>query len=670
MIVDLSAPSLLKEEHYLFSKAVSVKKKLLSSSDGVFIHGKRGTGKTTVLLTLKELLKEEGKLFTLPMADLSANVQSLILYLLAYIKEVHYEKLLELELEELFYKLEKNFPVFLKCFPERASRFLCEKDLSELLDKNELSYLETLQFFLKEFLRGVGKERFVLLVDDFDLSLETELLARIVVELSVFLKGSALAVVGAGDLENLEDRLFNFFKRQLSEEKARELSRSYTEKLFPLQNVIELTPVRAQFLLGKKPKITLRWEKGKGSLEELLAEHPTFKEILGKRKEVLTVLFDGLPLRKLVQFLKAVEEKTKRAKEGGACASEVALSEELIALLSDRVPYGRLLKFELSNKVGEEAEPQEVWSLFRSLNEFLKALFEREKPLREALLGPEPLRFMGFLKSYNREVYALLYLWLLEALLYGGKAFYPLFATVLGFIYGLPSLYGALRKGSPAKVSFTDYLKLAELTHPLDYDDSMNMLLAASEAFLNLRVAKMRRFLLFGKLKKASRGADLHVYYYRLPLSAYAYKEPSLVKKEFIYDLYSYDLPEEGVHLEKAEELFLRKLSAFRHFYRERLLAEPELLDRRVENVIRRSFNVVFKNGVTNKDYKSFIGTYLPFLLLVVAFESYDDFWASAAFRQHLYRSAVSFEAILKEVEDSLSEEVKRFFTELLSDEL
>jgi Cdc6-like AAA superfamily ATPase len=127
-------------------------------STNIFINGERGVGKTSVLLTIYDHLQRNQELEVLPIIDLSTNVQSILIYLLAYLKKKYYE-LLDSEsccdgkLDELFYNLEVNFPIFLKCFCNSSCEIICKEDISSLLEKNEIEFLKNLHIFIDKLLR-------------------------------------------------------------------------------------------------------------------------------------------------------------------------------------------------------------------------------------------------------------------------------------------------------------------------------------------------------------------------------------------------------------------------------------------------------------------------------------------------------------------------------------
>ncbi|RTZ59596.1 MAG: hypothetical protein DSZ31_03685 [Gammaproteobacteria bacterium] len=88
----------------------------------IFISGSRGTGKTSILLTLRNSLKDDERIEIIEPIDLSVNYTGIIFYILSYFKE-KIEKSFKptdccssSKLEELFDKLVNNFPKFLKCF--------------------------------------------------------------------------------------------------------------------------------------------------------------------------------------------------------------------------------------------------------------------------------------------------------------------------------------------------------------------------------------------------------------------------------------------------------------------------------------------------------------------------------------------------------------------------
>jgi len=692
----------LEEKFFLYPYVNKAKEKLMEflqieSNDeeqneffatNLFINGKRGTGKTSIILTLKRDLGKDDRFLVLPIIDLSTNVQSVLLYLFAYIKENFYDLLAgqsccSEKLDEIFYKLEINFPVFLKCFCENSCKYLCETNIEEILDKNELDYLNLLKNFLTSFLHILNKKRLVILIDDFDLVVDEKTLIKIVIELAVFLNQQEVIIIGAGDLENLQRRLFHFFKKDLDDDKAQELAKSYIEKLFAFRNVININPID---IFSFKESVRIKYENNEKavSLDAFLKRHESIKRLLPKHEEVVYYILDGLPIRQLVQFLKALDEKARLLeKSNETLLSDYLISSILVLLVLDSAPFAGLLKTDFSIRIKkdskgklkvEDISPIEIWNAFKSFNDFLKELFNDEhfknvfiwKTIEDFKNSRH--RFISYLKGSNKRIYSLVYMWLFEMFLFLGRGFYPLLGITLSFLYGLPNVIARLKlskdRAGQSKtkkpqyeetirlLTFEDYIEIAEFSDYKDFDDSLNYLLVNYNGDVRHEGKDKSRYVLFGKIREGVKPyRDLRFYIYKLLHNTYV---AQLINNEFkdekglpdllIYDVYSYEeIDKEPDYGEKNwKKLFFIKLKFLKEFYYTKLTdndfeLDPETFDKRVNNLIKRAIHIAFRESVQNSLYKNIFSVYFPFLLILAALTDYKDAWSTILFRKELY---------------------------------
>jgi len=703
----------------------------------IFINGKRGTGKTSVLLTVYKEIKNDNDLLVLPIIDLSTNIHSVLVYILSYIKNEYFEQLRASsccgeKLDDLFYKLELNFPVFLKCFcdenNETLCKYLCNKELEELLDKNELNYVFLLREFFKGFLKQLNKKKLVILIDDFDLVVDEKVLVRIIIELAIFLNLKEVIIVGAGDLENLLERLIRFFKKNIGKDKAEEVAKSYIEKLFSLRNVIDIPLVDIHYF-RQNVRIKTHDTADEGEqFDDFLRRHYSLRRILDANPEAIYYILDQIPLRQLVQFLKAVYERVENLRAATQNnlikLADYLVSPILISLFADDVFYGKLLKTDFNNEVegiinqnGELEEARlkngpsqdDIWFAFKSFNIFLRELFNKEPHIREAFIWDSINnfrdsfhRFFPLLKAYNHKLYSILYIWLSEMFIYLGPRLYPLIAITLSFLYGLPNVIIRLAPGNTDKLlTIRDYMEVIELSDAVAFDDSLNYLLASYRVWINYKRAL--NYLLFGKIYLGARGYwDLRAYFYKLLHNTYVafYIEDNRdceslrqsgtrgrhllqlqnILRNLLYDIYSFEQEEEnqeGQQPQRQQQVFIycQRLMTLRNHYRDifqnnfNFISDPERFDKRIHNIIRRSIEVTFRQNITNNNYKYLFSMYFPFLLLVTALENYDVRLPTILFQERFWGGRIDLGGMLNEVVEDLGridESLRNFFNQLI----
>ncbi len=607
-------------------------------STNIFIHGKRGTGKSSVLLTIyEEIRKDENykeNLIVLPIIDVSTNIQSVLIYFIACLKDIYGESADNLDccdesLDELLYKLEINFPVFLKCFCDSPCKTLCEKELEDLLDKNEIKYLENIYEFISKFLRKKSKKKILLLIDDFDLAYENKTIIRLLVELGIFLNHRDVIIIGAGDYENLIRRVKayveEFFKgSQHGNEKAiNDIANSYIEKLFPLRNRVNLRLIDS-FVVRNKIKVKVENdddsnEDKKISVNEFLKQHPTFNKLIEIDKEdVIYKLFDNMSIRSFIQTLKAINEKIvfiKSKVNNNVELKDVLISDILILMASGAYDIVRYLSTNLyipiklnknrnniqasvieTQKRNKEEITSQVWQLFVDFHKFIEGVLEtymKDKDEDKFNFNWKSIsdykdyryKFFVLLKMKEPLLYNVFYMWMFEILTYLGKYTAPLFLIVWNYIYGI---YIAVHrsaseiKGKPKENeeiykeilnhNISAYLKLSYPYNYEEFERSLNLI----NYTLNIKArGDFKEHILFTKILKYERGQSYLYYPYRFLLNVFLSILPNMkdISQEniFIYDEFSYEEPEDDEREDKGKKKQEVKDEEIKAKYKEKL---------------------------------------------------------------------------------------------------
>lgn len=547
------------------------------------------------------------------------------------------------KLDEILYKLEINFPIFLKCFCKSACEVICKEDLQILLERNEIDYLEDLNSFIKTFLEKIGKRKLVIIIDDFDIAYDSKVIVRLLIELGVFLNHRDVIIIGAGDFENLYARLKGTLKEQLKLEQdyknLERIVRSYIEKVFPFRNTVTIEPIDIYSLIENG--IEVKWgenENARGTLKDFLRRHYTLRKIFDQRnEESIYILLDKKNIRTLVQILKFIDERVKilekltNQNNIDIYLKDILISNVFISLASSQKPYVNVLETDINVSIKAENENNEtrivvneqnlrslyhqVWKIFNSFYEFLNNLFNDGFNYftweNQTEFSNDRFRFLRLVKSFNEDLYGALYIWLTEIFTYLGKYTFPLFLIVWNIIYGLPVVLFKLY-GIEKAFSVKDYLKNVDLYDFVELDNSLNLI------DYELRKAKVRDgyedFILFGKVFRYRRSATLQFHFYRFFLNSFISilnllgNLPDERKYKLIIDSYSYydeDL-EENQQQEEAWERWFNKvwrkyeeeIGCLREFYEELskfFKLEPNSFDNVVFNLVLRSKDVVFR---------------------------------------------------------------------------
>ena len=717
MILDLTKPEgakVIDENLFLYQYVKKVKEKIdefLSYNDSeenitkeffstnIFINGKRGTGKTSVLLTVYNELKTDDSyrksLEVLPIIDISTNFQSVLIYLLSYLKRYYSEKLeteacCEKNLYELLYKLEINFPILLKCICSSACEVICKEELHILLERNEINFLEELGTFISSFLKKIGKNKLVILIDDFDIPYDSKAIIRLLIELGVFLNHKDVIIIGAGDIDNLYTRLKGLLKEETKLDKNNDnlesLVRSYVEKIFPLRNIITLNLIDIYFIANN---VEIKWNNNNnnnayGKLEDFLRRHPLLRKIfdMGYKDSIYAIL-DKQPVRTLVQTLKSIDDRIKTLEKfannnnQNIFLKDVLISDVFISLALSEKHYVNTLETNVNIKVKVNMQNneinididhdnenwknlyQQVWKIFKSFNEFLNNLFNDNfngfiwRNLTE--FRNYRFRFLDLVKVYNIRLYGALYIWMMEIFVYLGWYAVPLFMIVWNIIYGLPiilfKLFNVEQRDDEALFSAKDFFNIVNLDNFVEFDNSLNLI---DHELREAKVSKdYKRFILFGKAFRYIRKGALQLHFYRFFLNLFIslfhpYLINNLTKRER-YDLiidyfsYGYDIGqelEEKETLEKIWETYEKKLEYLREFQetlREFMELEPLTFDKVIFSLILRSKDKIFRERNYGNLYKKIFILLFPFVefVSILNYGLYIE-WRSEIFKKGL----------------------------------
>jgi len=435
----------------------------------IFVSGGRGTGKTSILLTLEKELREEAKnkCEILPIINLSVNYTGIIFYLLSYFKGKVEEEFKPTsccsssELWELLDKLINNFPKFLKCFCNNDCSYLCNEELEILLDQHEIKFLENFYKFLDEIL---DSKHLILILDDIDLIPDSKILLRTFLELAVFLNHPKTIIIGAGDIENLKIRLLKALKKNIgdnncenpnNEKLYEEMVLALIDKIFPINNRIFLQKISPHILDKLKLKISSDFEKEK-DFKEFIKEHPTFG-LMDKnyRNIIVKYLFSDISLREFVQILRTIERQIDLIKETNSLrVKDILISRIFLNLYFDSSINLLKTNFDIKIKLNIEKSNNDIKIINTGdIRELETANFEAFKSFVQVLEGIIRKANIDYLETnrdilsviyaYNPKLSQLLQLWAWEINLYlkGHIYFYPLAFLTFLIIQGLAKTY-------------------------------------------------------------------------------------------------------------------------------------------------------------------------------------------------------------------------------------
>ncbi len=501
-IIDLTKDEgarILEENEFLYDFAEIIEEKIFSIlkkrenennnkieeffNTNFFIDGVRGTGKTTVLLTLRKKLKELSdstiKIDVLDTLNLSLNNTSILIYLLGYLykqltnddffcsySKNHYIKE---NILTLYSKLINGFPYFLKCIKNEDYKKLCEDDIENLIEKLEINFVSTFKKFIQNY-HELTRKDIILFLDDIDLVKDPEILYRTFVELAVVLSSEHVHIVGAGDLSNTYEILESFFgekDKNISKETIKVISKSFIDKVFPLQNRVKLENLSIVDLQNIKVKYKIKDKSQIENLKYFLKQHPTFKFLdeTSDYPNIALQIFEGYSIREFIQILRSINDTINKLYSGNRDFKihEVVISNIISKFILEDTRF--ILDFP---KVDIFLEFNEKNFKFSLKNSNLDNLYEYNKILAKKFymflfyLAQKEPKFKKFfeienitdlrkktfiplfkvLYTINKNLYLLLYIWLFEVFNYiEGKLFFlSYFLIILSLLYGLPNI--------------------------------------------------------------------------------------------------------------------------------------------------------------------------------------------------------------------------------------
>ena len=296
------------------------------TANNLFIDGRRGSGKTTILLTIKELLENKRKLDELApefkeysfkvvdsIIDTSVNTASITFYFLSWLKkqiESEYES--DLEINEQLYKTIKIFPDYLKSCEKTCLDMSPNGDIEEKLDQSDLNFRRELFKLIDMFLEKEsckGKTFLVLFMDDLDISFPPERIFKILTEIFMFLSHPKLIIISSGNYNNLLEiisckisEILNKSEKCLEKGKIRNIAKSILEKTFATHSM------HIPYLTYDNLKTFKVIVDNELSIIDFLENIPIVKLLSFDNATIFKVLFNEITLRELILILKRVKQ--------------------------------------------------------------------------------------------------------------------------------------------------------------------------------------------------------------------------------------------------------------------------------------------------------------------------------------------------------------------------
>ncbi len=308
------------------------------TANNLFIDGRRGSGKTTILLTIKDLLErnfevdipnniekelndliKELKTYSFQVVDsiidTSVNTASITFYFLSWLKkqiEKEYES--DLELNEQLHRTIKIFPDYLKSCEKTCLDMSPDGDIEEKLDQSDLNFRKELFKLIDVFLEreSCKGEKFIsLFMDDLDISFPPERIFKILTEIFMFLSHPKLIIISSGNYKNLLEIIMckiseslNHSEECLDKGKIRNIAKSILEKTFATHSM-HIPHLIYDNL--KTFKIIVD-EYNELSIIDFLESIPIVKLLSFDSATIFKVLFNEITLRELILILKRVKQ--------------------------------------------------------------------------------------------------------------------------------------------------------------------------------------------------------------------------------------------------------------------------------------------------------------------------------------------------------------------------
>ena len=713
---------ILEKELYLHQLVEDIKKELKETfkrrreevkefySSNFFISGKRGTGKTSVLITLKKEIEEDkelkDKVEILETINLSVNQNSLLSYLLSYIKSKLEEcspegPFLYKDVFPAFSKVMAGYPHFLKCSLEESLKRNCNMEVEEFLDNLEGEFLKNLRILIKNFFKD---KNLIILLDDFDLVQSKELLYRTFVEITAFFSMENIHIIAAGDLNNTYKILESFIKDSehisSDEETAKSIAQSFIDKVFPIYNRFELKTLSALEIR----ELFIKYNNSEEKLIEFLQKHPTFKILKNSNENLIYYLFENLTMRELVQVLRSISEKIKKLEN--LDAQEITINDLSVSNILARfkieehfrtleMPYSEEIKIKAEKKQDEDlkltfsVKEENIDDLIKKLalynqelgKRFFKSIYsfskknekftnafkvESAKDIEEKLKLP----MLSMISVIDRNFFAFLVVWLTEVLNYAGGIlfFAPYLLLTLAMFYNLPNILVRLElkeDRGKEKVPYRDLI--SELEYIKDFNDAYELLytlksldsITVRKSYQSLKDRAAKMIFYFDIIKKRN-NYRLVPYYFKfwfIPTLAAAIDLEKSELKDLIYDRFVHDFENEGSNSSEGESDFSKKLKEDLKKVREKeeeiikslVLTEnalsPTEIDRSIHSITRYLINKFFKFFKRKDLPNKDSNKYLPnFDDIRFAFYTFLSFcFFLFIYKPHLYWKALEF---------------------------
>jgi len=397
------------------------------TANNVFLDGRRGSGKTTVLLTIKEILGsddfksvrdqnfEDTKFEVInSVIDTSVNISSITFYFLSWLKEqieTKYES--DFELHQQLYKTLHLFPKKLiddNCSHSRT----CE--IEEIIDKSDLNFKKELFKLIDEYLQKDNKNKYnkyiVLFIDDLDISFPVDRIPQILNEIFMFLSHPNVIVIAAGDYSNLNKMLEAYVEKEaeinindssngnrtntLNKIFNRNVAKSFLEKTFTT-HIVRIYELSYEYIKDIQIKESNK-ELNNGSeftpICKFLEEKIPIIGLLSFDSVIFKILFDGLTTRELVLMIRevnAVKIDTDKDKNENKNDENNKLKNIPVINLCFSHIYHKIKGFDLelsfdtriNTKLSDENKSSEFDVMAKRIQEYLKEKIEKEEKDKE-----------------------------------------------------------------------------------------------------------------------------------------------------------------------------------------------------------------------------------------------------------------------------------------------
>ena len=352
-----------------------------------FISGSRGSGKTTILQTLKKALSSQ-KRFLVPdyTINLSFHDQNILNLIMICIEE-------NILKQDLICKSIAN--KFKKIKNKMAS------------DIKNPGFKSDFNQFIDDYLKWMKKDVLILFVDDLDLIPKNQIISFLK-SVNHYLYASNIKLFCFGDWENVIRKLKHYSKE--CNHKDYSIVSSFHEKVFPSSGITKIKQL--DFNQLSKLNIPVKTEKNthlneiKPFFEVLKMKNRLFS-VLGENHFIFKTLFSYLNLRQLNQFILKLEIKSKN-NETHYYPPDHNLSDIFYSILHSE-------EFQLDYSTTEESNH----SIKNSKTEFKKTIEIFIKKLEDKSIDSKKIQFesfFSFLKSNMSDIdYAITELYIQES---------------------------------------------------------------------------------------------------------------------------------------------------------------------------------------------------------------------------------------------------------------